>query len=166
MLRSQDILLVLKIQASGRDSFAALGQSIGISASQAYAATKRAIVAELLRDDLSVRQKALFDTLLAAKYYMPAKRGGLVRGIPTAYAAKPLSDLIQRNDEPVPVWPHPEGIERGLSCEPIYKTACQAALNDPKLYEYLALVDALRIGRAREITMAKSELELRLLESA
>ena len=163
MLRPQDILLVLKIQASGRDSFAALGQDLGISASQAYSASKRAIKSGLLREDLSVRQKALLDTVLAVKYYIPVVLGGLVRGIPTAYAAKPLSDQILRSDEPVPVWPHPEGTERGLLCEPIYKTAPQAALIDAKLYEYLALVDTLRTGRAREVAIAKAELEKRLL---
>jgi DNA-binding Lrp family transcriptional regulator len=165
VLRPIDILLVLKIQASGRQPFAVLGRSLGISASQAHAAARRAILSDLLREDLTVRQKALLNTLLAIKYYVPAVRGGLVRGIPTAYAAPPLSSQIQRSDEPIPVWPHAEGSERGLSCEPIYRTASQAALDDPLLYDYLALIDTLRIGRAREVAIANSELAKRLVGS-
>ena len=37
-----------------------------------------------------------------------------------------------------------------------------AAKSDPKLYELLALVDTLRVGRARERTMAEEELRKRL----
>jgi hypothetical protein len=37
-----------------------------------------------------------------------------------------------------------------------------AARSDPKLYELLALVDAIRVGRARERKLAESELEKRL----
>ena len=162
MLRAQDILLVLKIQASGGGTYADLGRSLGISGSQVHSAARRAIVSGLLREDHSVRPNALLETLLAVRYYVPAKLGGLERGIPTAYAAPPLSGKIRPSKDPMPVWPHPNGTERGLSCEPIYKTAPEAALQDPALYEYLALVDTLRVGRAREVALARAELERRL----
>ena len=201
VLRSQDILVVLKIQAlndarrrenlgkvgngsafgeteaesNGVETkaksgppipFSELGTSLSISASQAYSAAQRAKEAALLRPDYSVRTTALLETLLAVNHYLPAKRGGLARGIPTAHAALPLSQLIQPDDEPVPVWPHAAGNVRGLICEPIYKTAPRAALEDPILYEYLALVDALRIGRAREINISRTELQRRLQGTA
>lgn len=143
-------------------SFSELGASIGVSASQAYSAAKRAIEAELLREDYSVRRKPLLDSLLAIRYYLPAKRDSMVRGIPTAFAAPPLREYFSLGGEPEPVWPHGAGTTRGLGCEPIYKTAPEAALKDSRLYEYLALVDTLRIGRAREIGMARAELETRL----
>ncbi len=162
MLKPLDILVVLKILASGKDSFESLGKSVGISASQAHTASKRAIAAGILRDDMSIRHNALLEALFAAKYYFPARRGDLVRGIPTAYAAKPLIDHVQQSDEPPPVWPHPEGKVRGVACSPLYKTAPEAALGDAKLYEFLALIDALRIGRVREVTLAKTELQKRL----
>ena len=44
---------------------------------------------------------------------------------------------------------------RGLGIEPLYPTAPGAALRNEKLYELLALVDALRAGRARERTFAE-----------
>jgi hypothetical protein len=38
-----------------------------------------------------------------------------------------------------------------------------AAKQDAILYEYLALLDALRIGRAREINFARAEFERRII---
>ena len=162
MLRAQDLLLALKIQASGAGSFAELGRALGISASQVHSAAKRAIASGLLREDHSVRSQALLEALVAVKYYLPVRLGGLERGIPTAYAAPPLSEVIVPGEDPNPVSPHTERSVRGLSCEPLYKTAPDAALRDAALYEYLALVDTLRIGRAREVAMARAELERRL----
>ncbi len=158
MLRPQDILLVLKVQASGTSGYAAIGASIGISASQAHAAAKRSTECRLLGEDGRAKPQALYEALLAVKYYFPAKRGGMVRGIPTAHAAPPLKEQISLGDDPIPVWPHAEGTERGIACEPIYKTVPPAALLDEKLYELLALVDVLRIGTAREVELAKIEL--------
>ncbi len=81
--------------------------------------------------------------------------------MPTAYAAPPLSEHISSEDLP-PVWPDPDGTVRGLALEPLYRTAPQAAKADPKLYQLLALVDALRMGRARERKLAEDELKQRL----
>lgn len=52
------------------------------------------------------------------------------------------------------VWPHPEGEIRGESLEPLYPSVVDAARRDSALHESLALVDALRIGRARERKLA------------
>ena len=63
------------------------------------------------------------------------------------------------------VWPHPEGDVRGESLEPLYPSAVDAARRDQVLYECLALVDALRIGRAREKKLAIDFLGARLRRS-
>jgi len=49
-----------------------------------------------------------------------------------------------------------------MSFTPLHKNVPQAALEDAKLYELLALVDALRDGRARERELAGHELKRRL----
>jgi hypothetical protein len=92
------------------------------------------------------------------KYVFPAQRGGPTRGVPTSYAAEPLNQMIAPGDEPIPVWPHPEGKKRGIAFAPLYKTAPAAALRDPLLYKYLALVDTVRDGRARERKLAEQEI--------
>ncbi len=45
---------------------------------------------------------------------------------------------------------------------PLYASAPGAAIEDPALYELLALLDALRIGRARERRMAVLMIEERM----
>ena len=88
------------------------------------------------------------------------------RGLPTSYAAEPLKRLIAAGDEPIPVWPHPEGKSRGIALAPLYKTVPIAAMRDPALYEKLALVDALRDGRTRERKLAEQELKKILRKKA
>jgi hypothetical protein len=97
-----------------------------------------------------------------AKYAFPTKLGQVTRGFPTAHAASPLKDELQADTDLPPVWPHKDGTVRGTSVEPLYKSATEAALADPALYELLALLDALRMGRARERQLAAQFLEERL----
>jgi hypothetical protein len=61
------------------------------------------------------------------------------------------------------VWPWAKGNVRGHSIIPLYSSVPEAARQDDKLYELLALVDALRIGRAREKNLAINELKKRIL---
>ena len=89
------------------------------------------------------------------------RRVAFTRGVPTSYAAEPLRNVIGHGSEPIPVWPYLLGKERGIAFEPLYKTAPGAALRDPAFYEYLALVNALRDGRARERKYAEQELHRR-----
>jgi hypothetical protein len=96
------------------------------------------------------------------KYAFPAEHGGVTRGVPTSYAAEPLGSEISPSNELPPVWPWPAGDTRGVGFEPLYKSAPLAALRDPVLYEFLALADALRDGRARERNLAERELVKRL----
>ena len=82
--------------------------------------------------------------------------------MPTSYAAEPLRQHIKAADEPVPVWPHQDGPVRGATFEPLYPSVPEAAKRDSYLYELLALVDAIRDGRARERKIAEKELVSRL----
>jgi hypothetical protein len=96
------------------------------------------------------------------KCAFPAERGEPTRGVPTSYAALPLSALIVPSSDLPPVWPYPSGKTRGTSFQPLYRGAPKAALREPLLYEYLALVDALRDGRARECKLAEELIISRL----
>lgn len=108
-----------------------------------------------------VMARALLDFLqYGIKYVFPQQPGALVRGMPT----QPLCDLIQSN-EPY-VWPDADGAVRGQAIEPLYPTAVQAATNDPLLYEMLALIDAIRVGKSREVNLAVNELSKRILLTA
>ena len=72
----------------------------------------------------------------------------IVRGIPTTHSALPLNNEIQSNEKYV--WAYAKGNTRGQSIEPLYPSVPEAVLKDEKLYELLAITDAIRVGRTRE----------------
>lgn len=86
----------------------------------------------------------------------------MTQGLPTGYAAPPLNTLIRQPSEPPPVWPDPNGSVRGTGFCPLYPSVPQAAGSDPRLYELLALFDAIRGGSARERDLAGQLLTERL----
>lgn len=165
MLKPQDVVVLLRlISASPEErAFPKLAEALGISASEAHAAVKRAIRSGLLdRESRSVRKGALSEFLVhGLRYVFPAERAGVTRGVPTSYAAPPLSAKFSVGELP-PVWPHPKGTARGEGLVPLYRSVPEAAMRDPKLYEWLALVDAVRAGQARERRLASKEIERRL----
>lgn len=55
---------------------------------------------------------------------------------------------------------------RGASVVPLYDGAAATAERNPALYELLALVDAVRLGRARERTRAKQVLQERIVAAS
>ena len=167
-LKPQDVVVLLKLLKYGgrRPPYAQIAQELFLSASEVHAAVRRARAARLLLGENgreAPNRSALEEFLLhGLKYAFPPERGELTRGIPTAYAAAPLSSRIAAGSDPPPVWPFPQGRARGFSFAPLYKTVPQAALGDPALYELLALVDAIRDGKSRERQIAEQELRSRL----
>jgi hypothetical protein len=143
---------------------------LSISASEVHSALKRLALARLVSSDADENRpilEAAEEFLIhGVKYAFPVRPGELTRGLVTSYAAPPLNQQIDPGSEPPPVWPFPEGQQRGVTLEPLYKTAPTAALRDPFLYELLALIDALREGRARERKLAEKELAARVRRSA
>lgn len=115
----------------------------------------------------SSKKRVILSSLLefvlhGLKYAYPAEPGALCRGVPTSHSALPLSKRIVSNDDDQYVWPSGEGTVRGQAIEPLYSSVPLAVGKDPELYELLALVDALRVGRARERQIAADELTRRL----
>ncbi len=168
ILKPQDVLVVLKLVAMGQKpwSYARLGVMLGMSPSQLHSAVRRALVAQLAvrKGDMIVANTRNLEEFLVhgLRYVFVPERGEMTRGMLTGYAAPPLSGHIAPSEEPPPVWPDPDGDVRGLSFSPLYSLAPAAARSDSSLYELLALVDAIRGGRAREREIASRELKKRL----
>ena len=162
-LKPQDIVLALKLcEYPVRPPMARLAAELGMSVSEIHAGIKRAGQAGLVYGS-GIHQKpnvsALEEFLLhGVKYAFPAQLGGPTRGIPTAHAAPPLNERIAPGQDPLPVWPVADGHQRGVAFEPLYKSVPIAVRNDRFLYQCLALVDAIRAGRARERRLAETEL--------
>ena len=158
-LNPQDLVVALKLAFHPGLTFQNLAVALGMSASAVHRSVTRAKGAGLLLADRQPNRPALLEFVLhGARYAFPAVRGGITRGMPTAHAAPPLVDLIVQDNDPVPVWPDPQGEVRGTSFKPLYRTVPKAARADAKLYECLSLIDALRGGRARERNLAKEHL--------
>ena len=166
VLKPQDVMVLLKLLTASKEnwSFASLGEALFMSPSEVHAGVERAQVASLYAKATGepIRANLLEFLVHGVKYAFPVHLESQARGIPTAHAAGPLRELVAQDSALPPVWPHPEGSIAGLSVAPIYKSAPAAALHDPTLHEYLALLDALRLGRARVQRLAEGILKERL----
>ena len=166
VLKPQDIFILLKLVARAPRpwSYASAAHDLFMSVSEVHAGIKRAAAAGLIGPEMTgpIRKNLEEFLVHGVKYAFPPQRGGLTRGIPTGYAAPPLKKLISRTDDPPPVWPYPDGNVRGYEFAPLYRSVPKAVASDPHLYELLALVDAIRGGRARERELAVKELRSRL----
>lgn len=171
-LKPQDVVVLAKLLSyqGRRPPIAHVGVALSLSASEVHAALKRLAASRLIGHDPTKGQLLLGSVeeflVHGVKYAFPAQRGAVTRGMLTSYAAPPLSAEISAGVDLPPVWPCPEGHDRGVSLEPLYKTVPQAAGRDPLLYELLALLDALRDGRAREQRLAEQHLIVRLRRPA
>jgi hypothetical protein len=162
-LKPQDIVLLLKIVSDNNPGWnqKPIAETLGLSQSEVSEAVSRCKYAGLLAPDgKTVMKMALFDFLkFGLRYVFPQKPGAIVRGVPTSHSAAPLKEEIESNEEYV--WPYGKGNVRGHSIMPLYPSVPEAALRDSMLHEFLALTDALRVGRAREREIAIKELEKR-----
>src|SRR5579859_5184447 len=182
-LHPQDVVVVLKLVANRnsteRWSYADLGKNLFMSGSQVFRSVARAEAARLLsaptlpsapemKEALPMTWRLPNNSNLkeflihGVKYSFPVERAGATRGTPTAEAAPPLNQILAQDFPLPPVWPNPAGLVRGIAFSPLYKNVPQAAARDPHLYELLALVDAIREGRAREREIAIRELTARI----
>ena len=96
--------------------------------------------------------------LHGAKYAFPGVRLPLAVGVPTSHSAPAFAGIFAPGSTDF-VWPHPNGPVRGVGVEPLHPSVPFAAMQDAKLYELLALFDALRVGKARERGMALDRLQ-------
>ena len=160
-----DVVVLLKIITYGNQAWfqQSMAESLHMSQSEVSKSVARSKGAALLDPSGKKVRKLAFMELLqyGLSYVFPQSPGALVRGVPTAHSAPPLNQIIQSTENYV--WPSGKGKVRGQSIIPLYPSVVEAAEKDEKLYELLALVDALRVGRAREKKLAIQELKKRIL---
>lgn len=160
-MRPQDIVILLKkVALNGQNiTNAQLAKELNISASEVSEALERCRVARLIDNAKSkVNTLALNEFLVhGIKYVFPVQPQAQMRGVATAISAAPFNEKMATNKEAY-VWPDHKGDIRGASITPLYHTVPQVVKNDPLLHRLLAIVDTLRIGRSREVSMAKDAL--------
>lgn len=168
VLKPQDLLVALKIAVNrGREfTLTELGTELNMAVSVVHGSIRRNEQARLVSrsaGNIRVMRSSLREfTIHGAKYAFPAVLGPLSRGVPTAIAGPVLRVHFGKADSLPPVWPDPDGSGYGPSVTPLYPTALAACKNDNSLFEVLTLLDALRVGAAREQALAAIQLEERL----
>lgn len=161
-MRPQDIVILLKkVTSAGRGmTNAQIAKELGISASEVSEALERCRIARLI-DNLKQRVNilALKEFMVhGLKYVFPVQPQAKVRGIATAISAPPMNEKIL-SEKDAYVWPDAKGNIRGEAIVPLYRTVPEAVKIDPMLHSLLAIADVFRIGRTREVELAKVELD-------
>ncbi len=164
MLRPTDIPCLLSLRVHPRDSYGEMAARLGISKSTAHGSVMRLVqnrLAHHSRQQLAiVADGPALDLLCYGVPYafapdtVPEARGvatGLralmnVAGYDTFSAALSL------------VWPSKLGEARGVGVTPLVAAAPEISYRDPVLYHMLAIVDALRMGDAREREFARKAM--------
>jgi hypothetical protein len=161
-LRPGDIPYALRLAAHPGEGYEDLAEVFRSSTSSGHRAVARLQQAGLLLPgERRISREALREFLIhGVRYAFPAIRGPETRGIPTAWSAPPLEGILPPG--PVVVWPAEPGQARGEAVVPLSENVTHAVRRDPWLYETLALVDALRLGQARDRRLAAERLEVLL----
>jgi hypothetical protein len=183
-MKSQDIVILLKLvsledqigqgwldQSDSPGPFAlrSLEGALGISKTEISASLRRSIAATLAiksNDRPKANRRNLIEFVQhGLKYVFPAKPGAPQRGVATSFAAPMLQGQLVSSGADIYVWPHAAGSQRGSSITPLFKSVPEAALKDERLYELLALVDAIRLGNQREANLAQDRFEERMMRA-
>ena len=168
VLKPQDLFVVMKIAVNRGRSFMLqqLAEELRMPLSSVHGSIRRGENARLLSRSAgsvrAVRSSVSEFVIHGARYAFPAQLGSTTRGMPTSIGAPVLAVHFEGADVLSPVWPDPVGTTYGQSLLPIHPSVPAAAKTDLSLYEALALLDALRMGAARERELATQELQERL----
>lgn len=165
-MKSQDVAILLFIShyCDGKYKVSQIADSLKISQSEVSESINRSNIAKLIDSgSKTVFRHGLYELLVyGLKFVFPVIPGHIVRGVPTSHSGPPLNGLISSSSDQF-VWSYSKGVARGMLIKPLYRTIPVICNEFPEYYELLCLVDALRIGRAREVVIAREILKERLL---
>ncbi|CAN5313572.1 hypothetical protein BH09BAC1_BH09BAC1_04440 [soil metagenome] len=159
-MRPQDIVILAKVILMGEKEWLnkELSEQLYISPGEISESLNRSRAAKLIDPNKKRVNRHSFYEFIShgLSYVFPAELGTLQRGIGTAHSHTFMQDSFESTT--AYVWPDYEGAIMGLAVEPLYNNQTKAIKADPSLYKMLALIDSLRIGKAREIEIAAKEL--------
>lgn len=158
-LRPHDVPVALQLALEPDTSFPILSRTVGLSVGEVHNAVGRLNKARLL---MPGARRVVLPSLLefavhGVPYAFPAEPGPETMGVPTAHSAPPLAEHYPTDEHYV--WPAVDGTLRGHSVTPLLPSAPHLPSSNPLLYRLLALLDAVRLGRARERKEAANLLE-------
>lgn len=158
MLHSVDIAVILAAglaEAQGW-TYSSLGERMSLSASQVHRAVVRCKAARLMspsgREVNADPLLELFEHGFRWVFYPELKP--VARGVPTAHSSPVMASHVDARGAGAMVWPSPLGDVRGQGVAPLYGGAPELVRLWPELYDILTLLDVLRLGRRREVSVA------------
>lgn len=161
------IWLATRSSTPWRGTIRDLAATLGIAPSQVQYALTRGERCHLYS---RAQRRVLVPHLLeflehGIRYALPAEPGPLAQGVATAHSAPVLQAALTGAGDPAltaMVWPHLDGDVMGQAIDPLHPAVPALAMRDERFHAVLALVDSLRVGGARERTVAAALLRPRL----
>jgi len=158
MLKPQDVMIILKIVAMHQREwkYSEVALELHMSPSEVHAGVRRlkkcSLLTELRLGIGGAEQKMHLPEIDALKeflrhgilYVFPAVYSEPSKGIPTSYGVEHLFEGFHFTGGFIPVWELDVGEYVGAGVKPLYPSAAKAAMDDFRLYELMALTDALR----------------------
>lgn len=165
-LKPQDILVLLKVLLWQDRKWRQLdlATELGLSQTEVNFALSRLVKSRLLDESKRKPQKLSLKEFLihGLRYVYPGDLGPSGRGVATAQSHASLSKRLVAEQDHQFVWLDPDGQLRGQSLVPLYPSVPFAAKKDPELHEWLALIDALRIGSVRVQKLAAERISRKI----
>lgn len=157
-LRPHDVCVALQLRLKPEETFRKLALEVGLSLGEAHNAVQRLVEARLILPHRRVVNKQALVELVSfgVPYVFPGVLGPETQGVPTAHSGPALREAVPSGA--VIVWPSSKGQARGAALHPLCPRAAELIDGNPELYRWLTLVDALRVGRAREKNLAQEIL--------
>ncbi len=155
-MKAQDVMVAATMASHAPMTVVGLGALLHISKSEVSNAIKRLASSHLLAISGNER-KCLTGNLReflhhGLKYVFPAHLGAPARGLATAWGHPRLAAEISATE--IPVLPLIDGNVYGPSLRPLYDSLPVACKANDRVYELAAIIDCLRLGRSREISLA------------
>jgi hypothetical protein len=147
----------LRVEQDGAWSPKGVRDDLDLPWSSLHLSLSRLDEANLVRNG-RVNRRALAELLPALRYLMPvrADRTRRVHGIPTGVSAPVFAGRVVSS---VPlVWETADGDTVGVPIDPLHKHIPRAAAGDPGRHALFACLDAIRMGRSREMRIAGDKL--------
>lgn len=150
-------------EISKKPSVRQLAESIQISPGEISKSTQRLVAAKLVIEregEYLAEKSGLLDWLCyGVRHAYPIEIIGYGRGMPTAWNCPLVKTDIMPPDPPI-VWAVSGGSVEGSMIKPSHASIPFAASNDDLLYEALSLVEAIRMGKPRELAVAREALSI------
>lgn len=151
------ILLLMILEDTGPVYQKDIARRLHLSpAAVSYAVKRLKGIGLLSQDQNKIMVQSFLDFVFYAIHLVfPAQVGSEARGILTAHEVHaPQNQTVKKY-----VWRSDRGNHLGQQVSPLYESVPLFVLDEPKMYQALACIDAIRIGNSREKKLAYRQLE-------